>query len=169
MFFSFNKLRIYEGKINRILFLTLCFCLVSSLCFATEKYNFRKTTWGMTKKEVKQVEGEPQYEVEDKLLYLDTVAGMNCVVIYTFENGKLVRGGYKFLVKHSNKNLYIDDYEIIKELLIKKYGKPKSDSKIWKGGEYYKNEPDEWGFAISAGYLHSLQDGKQKTHLSCFL
>jgi len=130
--------------------------LVSSLCSATEEYDFRKTTWGMTKEEVKQIEGEPPYETENELGYLDTVAGMKCVVFYTFENGKLTKGAYRFLVKHSNRNLYIDDYEIIKGLLTKKYGKPKYDRKIWKGGEYYKDEPDEWGFAISAGYLQLL-------------
>ena len=120
MFPSPNKLRISKGKINGILFLTLCFCLVSSLCSATEKYDFRKTTWGMTKKEVRRIEGEPRYETERVLGYLDTVAGMDCMVLYGFENGKLTRGGYRFLVKHSNKNLYIDDYEKIKKLLTKK-------------------------------------------------
>ena len=53
---------------------------------------------------------------------------------------------------HTNKNFYINDYEELKEILTKKYGKPKKDEKIWDN-ELYKDDRSSWGLAVSVGHL----------------
>ena len=40
----------------------------------------------------------------------------------------------------------------MKEILTKKYGKPIEDKQYWKK-DLYKNDYQDWGFAISLGHL----------------
>jgi hypothetical protein len=77
---------------------------------------------------------------------------MPCLISYYFAENQLVAGRYIFLSEHSNKNLYINDYDDIKESLIKKYGQPNVDRPVWNN-DLYKNDPSEWGMAISVGHL----------------
>jgi hypothetical protein len=125
------------------------------------KYTFRKTLWGMTKESVKISEKkEPALDQEATLAYQDTLIGLNMGVYYYFVNNKLVRSGYGIIEKHSNRNLYIKDYDKIKEALIEKYGDP---SDKWVNGkkykeivwlnDLYKDDPSHWGLAISIGHL----------------
>ena len=64
----------------------------------------------------------------------------------------LTEGRYVFIEKHIDKNRYIDDYDALKKLLQKKYGMPKRDVSVWKNS-IYKDNPSDWGFAVSRGDL----------------
>ncbi|TSA23524.1 hypothetical protein D4R71_08350 [bacterium] len=117
-----------------------------------EKSNFRNTKWGMNLSEVKKTENNaPILEKDDLLVYKDFVAELECEVIYIFTENKLVRAKYIFKETHTNKNDYILDFENLKKLLNKKYNEPYF-SKQWKN-DLYKNDYDQWGFAISIGHL----------------
>jgi hypothetical protein len=61
---------------------------------------------------------------------------------------------YIFGLRHTNANAYIDDFKEVKKSLVEKYGRPKhgDDDACWKD-ELYKDDPDIWGMAISAGHL----------------
>jgi len=126
-----------------------------------EEYDFRKTVWGMTKETVKRTEKRtPVLDKENNLVYNDTIIDLNMGVFYYFVENKLVRSGYGVIEKHSNKNLYINDYKELKDVLLEKYGKP---SDRWFGSDkykeivwlndLYKDDPSHWGFAISLGHL----------------
>jgi hypothetical protein len=126
-----------------------------------EEYNFRKTVWGMTKESVKHTEKrKPVFDRENDLVYNDTLMSLNMGVFYHFVENKLVSSGYGVIEKHSNKNLYINDYKELKNVLLEKYGDP---SDRWFDGEkykeilwlndLYKDNPSHWGFAISLGHL----------------
>lgn len=118
-----------------------------------DKYNFRKTTWGMTKEQVKKTEkGKVEIEKDNSLIYSGKVGGLECGIGYVFAEGKLVRTRYLIIEKHTNKNDYITDYKSLKEILTKKYGKPIEDKQYWKK-DLYKNDYQDWGFAISLGHL----------------
>jgi len=66
---------------------------------------------------------------------------------------KLYYSGYFFTGKRTNRNLYINDYKKLKETLIKKYGKPKTDIPgLWKN-DLYKDDKIIGGMAISVGHL----------------
>ncbi|GAH71775.1 unnamed protein product, partial [marine sediment metagenome] len=64
--------------------------------------------------------------------------------------------------KHSNDNLYIDDYEKLKETLTKKYGKPKFDKVTWDD-DLYKDDRSHWGFAVSLGHLDYFSSWETST------
>ena len=119
-----------------------------------ENPDFRNCKWGMTKEEV--IENETEIEVildEGNELYAETtVDGDDFTIAYFFNENKLEQVLLISKEEHSNRNLYIDDYNNLKELFIQKYGTPKQDKEVWKN-DLYKNRPDDWGDAIAYGHL----------------
>jgi len=124
-----------------ILLIILCILAISILIlFAEEvKYDFRKTNWGMSKEQVKATEDKkPNFEDNTMLSYEVTISEKDFECTYLFLDDKLYGSGYLFFGEHTNKNLYIDDYEELKEILTKEYGKPKIDKVTWKN-DLFKN------------------------------
>ena len=116
-------------------------------------FDFRKTSWGMAKEQVKKAEtGKLEAEKDDRLGYSDSVAGKEVAIIYVFTKNKLTRSTYIFTSQHTNKNLFINDYEEIKQLLSDKYGLPSKDGSRW-ANDLYRNAPQDWGMAVSVGHL----------------
>lgn len=124
-----------------ILLIILLILVISTLVlFAEEaKYDFRKTNWGMSKEQVKATEDKkPDFEDNTMLSYEVTISEKDFDCAYLFLEDKLYGSGYLFSGEHTNKNLYIDDYEELKEILTKEYGKPKIDKVTWKN-DLFKN------------------------------
>lgn len=122
-----------------------------------EQSNYRNTIWGMTKDEVKQIEGLSSLSLtEDRSDYIayekDKIVGLPATIVYCFDdNQKLWRGVYNFSgIKHTNKNLYIDDYDALVDGLTKVYGSPSYNERYWSD-DLYEDDPEDWGFAISCG------------------
>jgi predicted RND superfamily exporter protein len=123
----------------------------------SQENDFRKTNWGMTKEEVKSTENnkiidEDLGSTEEVIVYKDQISSFDCFIGYIFVKNKLASAGYYINEEHSNKNVYIDDYEKLKDLLSKKYGNPIRDDVIWRD-DLYKEDKSEWGLAISIGDL----------------
>jgi len=145
---------------KKIFYLFVIFVLTFlSTTFAKDKtipkkhYDFRKAKWGMTKRQVKRTEKRPVIlEKKETIVYSDSVSWYDCFVVYFFSNKKLIKGGYIFNISHTNNNGYISDYNNIKQLLIKKYGKPYLDEQVWISN-LFKNSPEYWGDAVSVGDL----------------
>lgn len=78
------------------------------------------------------------------------VAGRKARLFYQFASSHLREAFYAFEDAHTNRNLYIDDFEDLRELLALKYGEPLIDTAIWKRN-LYRNDPDEWGRAVVIG------------------
>jgi len=140
---------------------SLIFLILLGVCFAQQKklqYDFRKTRWGMSMKDIIQAEGKPDtimtLDAHRKLMIYDnrTIASKKTLIGYILAYNQLVRANYLFKISHSNTNLYMQDYQEIKKLLQAKYGKPKEDEVIWLN-DLYKDDPEHWGFAISMGHL----------------
>ena len=124
-----------------ILLIILCILAISILIlFAEEvKYDFRKTNWGMSKEQVKSTEDKkPNFEDNTMLSYKVAISEKDFECTYLFLDDKLYGSGYLFFGEHTNKNIYIDDYEELKEILTKEYGKPKIDKVTWKN-DLFKN------------------------------
>lgn len=120
---------------------------------SSDHYTFRKTTWGMTKEQVKKTENSESIQEDDEILaYKGTVADLDCIIGYVFADGKLVRTKYRVLETHTNRNDYISDYNSLKKILTEKYAKPKDDKTVWKN-DLYRTDRTEWGFAVSLGHL----------------
>lgn len=128
-----------------ILLIILCILAISTLIlFAEEaKYDFRKTNWGMNKEQVKATEDKkPDFDEDTFVEYKVEISGNDFKCVYNFLQDKLYSSIYIFNGTHTNKNDYIYDYENLKEILIKKYGKPKADEIVWKN-DLYKNDKQE--------------------------
>jgi len=130
------------------------------------KNGFRKTLWGMTKEQVKKTETS-EYLKEIKggdtagleiLMFKSNIDGLNCLIAYYFGNNRLTRARYIVIDKHSNRNLYINDYDKMKNSLSAKYGRSfLVDGPIW-ADDLYKDRPDDYGIAISTGHLKYIAD-----------
>ena len=85
---------------------------------ADREPDFRNATWGMSVDEVKQREDASlDYESSNIVIFTDSIAGLDCSVVYVFVDDKLVRTKYNFNAAHTNKNLYISDFRNLQHLL----------------------------------------------------
>lgn len=115
--------------------------------------DFRVAKWGDSKKVIMEKEGKTNLSpIEDLYLFNDIVAGISCEVAYIFTNDKLAMTKYLFNPTHSNKNDYIKDFRQLVNLMTEKYGNPDYNATEWRNS-LYKDDPDEYGFAVSLGHL----------------
>lgn len=117
------------------------------------EFNFRKTKWGMTRDQVKAAEdSQLTGEKTEVVTYRDEFEGIPVIVGYMFDGEKLTRAGYLMRGTYEDPNKYIDDYNKIKESMIKVYGAPARDELQWKEGEE-SQDPAQFGKAVCDGKL----------------
>lgn len=117
------------------------------------EFNFRKTTWGMSREQVKASEvAEPTGERPEVITYRGELEGMPVVIGYLFDGQKLTRAGYLIRSQHEDPNSYISDYDRVKDFLIRKYGSPARDEMVWAEGEE-EDDPAGFGEAVCGGRL----------------
>lgn len=147
----------------KVFLLSFFIFFLSAVHAQQSQFDFRKTSWGMTKDQVKENESSTLVgDAGNMLWYTSTVASKNVEIVYTFLDHKLVNTGYYFIEEHSNKNDYIDDYEYLKEILIQKYSTPTFDETTWSN-ELFKDDPSDWGRAVSLGHLDYLSSWETDT------
>jgi hypothetical protein len=116
-------------------------------------FDLRKTTWGMTKEQVKASEElKPWGEEDDMIFYRSELAGRSCALAYRFVDDKLVSGSYVFNHTHTNQSDFFTDFDTMRDLLTEKYGKPKWGDTTWKNS-LYRNEPEYRGLALGMGHI----------------
>lgn len=120
------------------------------------KNHFRGTRWGMSKEQVVRIEGRPNHlensEGIDFIQYPQRILNMDCMIGYVFAENNLAKARYSFLGKRGDKNQYIEEYDKIKEILIKIYGKPANEWAVWHDPQY-KNDYSSWELAVCQGHL----------------
>lgn len=119
--------------------------------------DFRVANWGDSKELVMKKEGRPNIidNMPDLYAFTDNIAGLPCTVLYCFSDNKLTMAKYLFDVKHSNDNLFIQDYHDLVDLMTQKYGAPTSGGKnnaVWFN-DLFKDDFNRWGLAIGTGDL----------------
>lgn len=89
---------------------------------------FRQTYWGMSQKEVIEMEGAPHSQKRsgelDVITYKQRWMNRDCVLEYMFAKDKLAAAEYDFILSSSQENQLIQDYKSIKKILIQKHGTP---------------------------------------------
>jgi|AntAceMinimDraft_17_1070374.scaffolds.fasta_scaffold26500_2 hypothetical protein len=155
-------------KRKNIIFLGLTLLVIFSFSLTTlakeQVFDFRKTNWGMSVKQVKAIEDAKLGPAGDSELGYSGIKidGKDFICVYFFLEDKLYRSAYGLLGEHSNDNLYIDDYENLKEALTKKYGKPRFDKVTWRN-DLFKDSRQDWGTAISMGHLEYFSSWETST------
>ena len=120
------------------------------------QYDFRKTSWGMAKEEVKVMENiKPDLEEDNRLVYSVEIDGRDYDGIYLFLENKLYRSWYTLKDKYINKDSYIDEYKRLKELLTKNFGKPKKEGDI---SNIYSSNLTTWETSTTRIDLMILND-----------
>ena len=120
------------------------------------QYDFRKTSWGMAKEEVKVTENiKPDLEEDNRLVYSVEIDGRDYDGIYLFLENKLYRSWYTLKDKDINKDSYIDEYKRLKELLTKNFGKPKKEGDI---SNIYSSNLTTWETSTTRIDLMILND-----------
>ena len=120
----------------------------------TEK-DFRDFAWGSSFSQVKENETAKfiSQDTNSLITYDDHLASYDVEVNYQFnEDDKLVSGTYNFTKKHSNPQLYIEDYDIFRNLLTTKYGEPNLKKEEWSSNTT-PNDKQNYGQAIADGHL----------------
>ena len=147
-------------KKKSIIFLGLIvlfiFFLSLTILAKEQVYDFRKTNWGMSMEQVKATEGKkPGGESDTCIAYEVEIDAKDFICLYQFLENKLFFSGYNYKEEHINYNLYIDDYEDLKEILTKKYGKPIKDEEMWDSLSEWelKAYKQNLGNSISVGFL----------------
>jgi len=135
-------------------------CLFSISIFAQEtKTHFREAAWGMSQEQVKKIEKSDFIKKEyskttglDILAYKGQAGNLECLIAYYFAENQMVEGRYVFTEEHMNNNLFIQDFNEVKNALKEKYGEPKEDEIIWRN-DLYKDDSSGWGTALAVGHL----------------
>ena len=118
--------------------------------------NFEEMQWGLSKKEVVELEGKPadQRKVKglDVMRYQQRVINLDCAIDYFFAANKLSRTRFSFAGDYLDKNAYLQDYQKIKDALVQKFGRPLEEAMEWRDNSY-KDDFSAWGEAVSLGHL----------------
>ena len=118
--------------------------------------NFEEMQWGLSKKEVVELEGKPadQRKVKglDVMRYQQRVINLDCAIDYFFAANKLSRTRFSFAGDYLDKNAYLQDYQKIKDALVQKFGRPLEEAMKWRDNSY-KDDFFAWGGAVSLGHL----------------
>jgi hypothetical protein len=118
--------------------------------------NFEEMHWGLSKKEVVELEGKPvdQRKVRglDIMRYQQRVINLDCAIDYFFAANKLSRTRFSFAGDYLDKNAYLQDYQRIKGALVQKFGRPLEEAMKWRDNSY-KDDFSAWGEAVSLGHL----------------
>ena len=154
--------------IQSTFFLCVILFPVASLAdvFSENKsFDFRKTKWGMSKKEVLKAEGIlPKDSSEASLVFESVLANKNTLLEYFFSNGVLARAIYFINQGYYDPARHYQDFLLLNKLLKKKYGKSKDFKKIWSGTKSLRKEFDE-PQAVYFGYLVLTTDWEIKRTL----
>jgi hypothetical protein len=117
------------------------------------EFSFRKTTWGMSREQVKASEdSDPTGDKPDVITYRGEVEGIPVIVGYLFDGDKLIKAGYLMQGSYEDPNSYISDYNKVKDFLINERGTPAQDEVVWGEGEEVE-DPGKFGESVCGGKL----------------
>jgi hypothetical protein len=110
----------------------------------------------MSREGVIQAEGRPfSREETDGLEYLSyrrEVFGKRCLIVFVLASRRLVSVRVNLVENYADKDLYIAEYNKIREYLNHKLGEPRFNNVVWKDRAYAKRgEP--LGVAVTSGCL----------------
>jgi hypothetical protein len=137
-----------------LLILTIAFSFsVADGCWGGDRA-FRQTNWGMHTNDVLAAEAKKPTRQNTTLLeYKTTVAEKKVILSYILAKDRLVGAKYRLAENHIIDRKYVRDYDDFKAILSRKYGPPKEEKDTWKNGDFFRNDPDQWGMAVSTGKL----------------
>lgn len=114
------------------------------LVFIVPAYSadFRNTDWGMSMEQVRKTEkGEILKEAVDKITYVETVVNYPALLVYKFNDNRLIWGSYGFKQVNDKDDEYLEDFINFNSVLSSKYGKAKNLDKWTNNDSGFKDNP----------------------------
>ncbi len=140
-------------KTRATVLLIIAMMILPPLC-SGESYDFRKSRWGDSRTQIIAAEDrQPAATGPHYLAFEANLLEKEMILKYIFAEDRLIGAKYEPARPHIIDRKYVQDFEDLKTVLIQKYGEPKEDQKIWKGGDFFQKDPSQWGFAVSTGKL----------------
>jgi hypothetical protein len=136
--------------------------------------SLKQPKWGISREKFLKLEGQPIHrhksdDVVEILEYRKKILNVDCQLEYVFAENQLMKIKCNFLAQYDNKNQYIDDYNKIKEVFSRQFGKPEADNITWQN-PLYKEDYSNWGLALYLGHLElSSQWLRPDTEVSLIL
>lgn len=109
--------------------------------------------WGETQAAIQKIKGTPASSDATSLTYDTSVSGLDALAFLNFVNGKLSSVTYIFTTKHTDDNLYINNFDSVDTALQQKYGKANQHGVYWRN-DLYKDDRAHWGLAIATGQMY---------------
>lgn len=109
--------------------------------------------WGDSVDAVQKLKGSPASSDSGSLTYKTSISGLDALAFLNFVDGKLSSVTYIFTTKHTDDNLYINDFDSVDTALQQKYGKASQHGVYWRN-DLYKDDHAHWGLAIAAGQMY---------------
>ena len=117
------------------------------------EFDVRKVNWGMNQAQIRETETlELIIDEADTVAYEGKLNNNACLIVYRFYNNKLSSMDYIFKHTYSDDARFVNDFETLKDSLIKKYGKPLESNRHFFS-ETYEDSYTDWGMALSTGEL----------------
>lgn len=120
----------------------LLFLLLLFFNVAAHSADFRNTEWGMGMDQVKKTEkGEILKESGDKITYVETVVNYPALLVYKFNDNKLIWGSYGFKQINDKDDEYLEDFINFNAVLTEKYGKSENLDRWTNKDSKFKDNP----------------------------
>ena len=117
---------------------------------------FDEMTWGLSKKQILEMEGRPLAQKKTKgldvMTYEQKLINLDCSIEYIFAANKLSRTRFSFTTEYLDKNTYLEDYQKVKNALVQKFGRPLEETMDWQDATF-KDDFEAWGEAVSLGHV----------------
>jgi len=135
-------------------YLIIVFLVIKNYSFAqTDTDGFRGFKWGTSKKIVLNINKSLKPLSHNRYIELDSAFGFMAKIGFDFTDGKLKSGIYFFQNYYTDYNLYFENYNKLKKLLISQYGKPSKDTLIFRFNEYKQLSESEIAREIFCGEI----------------
>ena len=113
--------------------------------------DFRQTDWGMSIEQVKKTEkGEILKESTDKITYVETVVNYPALLVFKFNENRLIWGSYGFKQINDTDEEYLEDFINFNTVISNKYGKGEVLDRWTNKDSEYKDDP---AMAVKEGDL----------------
>lgn len=89
-----------------------------------------------------------------------TVSNYSCTSYFYFDDNGLMFGLYQISEKHTNDNLYVEDFKKLNDVYVEVYGEGEGLKEIWSN-DLFQGDKGYEGFSVKQGYLkykHKWED-----------
>ncbi|MGI9533967.1 MAG: hypothetical protein ACR2NW_03370 [Thermodesulfobacteriota bacterium] len=102
--------------------------------------DFRNTSWGMAKEQVKETENiDIVEENTNSISYIETIVNYPALLVYKFQDNKLIWGSYSFKQINDKDDEYLEDFINFEEAISSKYGEGKKLDRWNNSNSKFKN------------------------------